>query len=73
MGAGPHGGTYDGGQAWVTLNRRLELAVRDGWLIRYDGAHDEFVAARDVVSAKSLDELCVEMLRAQRLEADDGG
>lgn len=61
--AGPHGGTHDGGRA--LQQRRLDMAIRDGWHIRYDGSHDEFVASRDEVSAHSLDELLVEMLRAQ--------
>ena len=44
--AGPHGGTMDGGRAAAarTQRMRLDLAVRDGWHIRYDGAHDQFVA-----------------------------
>jgi hypothetical protein len=73
MGSGPHGGTMDGGRsaAMRALSARLDLAVRDGWHIRYDGAHDEFVASRDQVSAKSLDELLIEMLRAQRADPEE--
>ncbi|HEY5399073.1 MAG TPA: hypothetical protein VIL16_27195 [Trebonia sp.] len=70
--AGPHGGT-DGRAEWPTRNRRMELAIQDGWHIRYDGAHDLFVASRDEVSAQTLDDLLVEMLRAQRADPDDGG
>lgn len=70
--AGPVGGTMDGGRAAAAAQQRmrLDLAVRDGWHIRYDGAHDEFVASRDQVSAHSLDELLIEMLRAQRADPD---
>lgn len=65
--SGPHGGTYDGGRAAATVQRRrLELAVKDGWHVRYDGSRDEFVGARDEVSAHSLDDLLVEMLRVQQ-------
>ena len=73
MGAGPMGGTHDGGRAAAAAAQRLrlDLAVRDGWHIRYDGAHDEFVAARDQVSASSLDGLLIEMLRAQRADPDE--
>ena len=71
--AGPHGGTYDGGRAMERLrDRRLALAIRDGWHVRYDGSRDQFVASRDEVAAHSLDELLVEMLRAQRADPDDG-
>jgi hypothetical protein len=62
--SGPHGGTYDGGRA--LQRRRLDMAIKDGWHIRYDGGADQFVAARDEVSAHTLDDLLVEMLRAQR-------
>jgi hypothetical protein len=62
----------DGGRAEVAAQRRrLELAVRDGWHIRYDGAADQFVAARDEVAAHTLDELLIEMLRAQRADPDE--
>lgn len=74
MDAGPFGGTLDGGRAAESLRlRRLALAVRDGWHIRYDGSKDEFVASRDEVSAHSLDDLLIEMLRAQRADPDDEG
>jgi hypothetical protein len=73
--AGPHGGTLDGGRAAAArvLRQRLELAIRDGWHVRFDGAHDQFVASRDEVSAHSLDELLIEMLRAQRADPDEDG
>jgi hypothetical protein len=73
--AGPMGGTMDGGRdaAARAQRRRLELAIRDGWYIRYDGGHDEFVASRDEISAHSLDDLLIEMMRAQRADPDEGG
>jgi len=68
--AGPHG---DGFDARVLQRRRLDLAIRDGWHIRYDGAADQFVASRDEVSAHSLDDLLIEMLRAQNGRVGDVG
>ena len=63
---GPTNGTWDGGRAAADLqSKRLDLAIRDGWHVRYDGGQDHFVASRDEVAAHSLDELLVLMLRAQ--------
>jgi hypothetical protein len=63
----------DGGRASAAaaLRARLDLAIRDGWSVRFDGAHDQFVASRDEVSAHSLDELLIMMLRAQRADPDE--
>lgn len=71
--AGPHGGTMDGGRAAAAAlqRKRLDLAIRDGWHIRYDGGADQFVASRDEVAAHTLDDLLIEMLRAQRADPDE--
>jgi len=61
--SGPGAGTRDSSQA--LRSRQLDRAMRDGWHIRYDGAHDEFVASRDEVSAHSLDELLIAVARVQ--------
>ena len=53
---------------WGTLDRRLDKAIQDGWHVRYDGASDQFVAARDVVAAHTLEDLVTEMLRVQRAD-----
>ena len=74
MGSGPHSGTMDGGRAAAATaqRRRLELAMRDGWHVRYDGGSDQFVASRDEVAAHTLDDLLIEMMRAQRADPDTG-
>lgn len=64
MGPGPNGAT-------AAQGRRLELAMEKGWQIRYDGAHDQFVAARDVLAAHTMDDLLLEIERAQGRD-DDG-
>lgn len=70
--AGPRGGTYDGARAAaLTQARRIEKAMDDGWQFRFDGAHDQFVASKDVLAAHSLDELLIEVERAQG-RGDDG-
>jgi hypothetical protein len=65
---------YDGGRAAATAlqGRRLELATRNGWSIRYDGAHDQFVGAKDTVAAYTLDELLTEIQRADAGKIGDG-
>ena len=63
---GPDNWMRGGGRAAADLqSKRLDLAIRDGWHVRYDGGQDQFVASRDEVAAHSLDELLVLMLRAQ--------
>ena len=51
--------------------RRLEKVMEDGgWQIRYDGAHDQWVASRDTVAAHTMDELLAELERAQGRDGD---
>jgi hypothetical protein len=70
--AGPHGGTHDGG--FALQRKRLDRVIRNGgWHVRYDGARDQFIASKDKVAAHSLDDLLVEMERADKADPDDGG
>lgn len=70
--AGPFGGTYDGGRAAAAVQaRRLEKVMEEGgWQIRYDGAHDQFVASKDVLASHTLDGLLLEVERAQGREPE---
>ena len=54
MGPGPEWARPKPDEERLRLQARVDAAMRRGWVIRYDVTQDEYTAAREVLTARTV-------------------